>query len=95
MFSKKITVNTDKEKIDGLLSRSIDTIYPSKDSLRAKLLSGKQIKVFVGIDPTADYVHLGHSTNYLSRCSTLQPKIAGPNHQLARSEALPVANPMR
>ena len=28
-------------------------------------MSGKQISVYVGIDPTADYVHLGHSTNYL------------------------------
>ena len=29
------------------------------------LLSGKQLRVYMGIDPTADYVHLGHSTNYL------------------------------
>lgn len=53
------------DKIEELLSRSIDTIYPSRDEL-AKLLSGnKRLNVYMGIDPTADYIHLGHSTNYL------------------------------
>jgi hypothetical protein len=45
--------------------------------------------------PLTHFRWIRHSTNYLSRRSTFQPKIAGPNHQLARSEALPVANPMR
>ncbi len=58
-------ISTDKEKIDELLSRSVDTIYPSREALRELLLSGKRITVYMGIDPTADYVHLGHSTNYL------------------------------
>jgi tyrosyl-tRNA synthetase len=58
-------VVTDATLIDELLTRSIDTIYPSKESLRKQLLSGRQLKVYVGIDPTADYVHLGHSTNYI------------------------------
>jgi tyrosyl-tRNA synthetase len=58
-------ISTDKEKINELLTRSVDTIYPNREALRALLLSGKQITVYVGIDPTADYVHLGHSTNYL------------------------------
>lgn len=58
-------INTDADKIEELLSRSVDTIYPNKESLRELLTSGKQIGVYVGIDPTAYYVHLGHSTNYL------------------------------
>ena len=33
--------------------------------LESALLSGKQLSIYMGIDPTADYVHLGHSTNYL------------------------------
>lgn len=56
---------TDASAINELLSRSIDTIYPSSEELKKKLLSGKQLSVYVGIDPTADYVHLGHSTNYI------------------------------
>lgn len=58
-------ISVDKEKINELLTRSVDTIYPNHEALRTLLLSGKQITVYVGIDPTADYVHLGHSTNYL------------------------------
>lgn len=56
---------TDEQKIAELLTRSVDSIYPTKEKLEELLKSGKQISVYVGIDPTADYVHLGHSTNYL------------------------------
>src|SRR3989338_10389896 len=56
---------TDTKKVEEFLTRSVDHIYPTKEALRELLLSGKQIKAYVGIDPTADYVHLGHSTNYL------------------------------
>jgi len=52
-------------QIEELLIRSIDTIYPSKDALKEKLLAGKKLRVYVGIDPTAEYVHLGHTTNFL------------------------------
>lgn len=58
-------VSTDKQAIDEIVSRSIAEIYPSKQALAKKLLEGKQLTFYVGIDPTADYVHLGHSTNYL------------------------------
>lgn len=60
-----MSTNTDPKKIEELLSRSVDKIYPTKEALRELLLSGKQLTVYMGIDPTADYVHLGHSTNYL------------------------------
>lgn len=60
-----MNVITDKKQIDELLVRSVDRIYPTKNELKKLLLSGEQLTVYVGIDPTADYVHLGHSTNYL------------------------------
>ncbi len=60
-----MNVSTDPQAIDEVLTRSVDTIYPDKDTFKAALESGKQLKIYVGIDPTADYVHLGHSTNYL------------------------------
>lgn len=60
-----MNISTDKDKIEEILSRSVDTIYPSADALREKLLSGKQLRIYMGIDPTATYVHIGHSTNYL------------------------------
>lgn len=56
---------TDEQQINELLKRSVDKIYPTKSELKKALLSGKRLTIYVGIDPTADYVHLGHSTNYL------------------------------
>lgn len=58
-------ISTDKKKIEELLTRSIDTVYPSKEVFKKLLESGKQLRIYVGIDPTATYVHLGHSTNYI------------------------------
>ena len=58
-------VNTDPNAIEEVLTRSIAEILPTKEGLREKLASGQQLSFYVGIDPTADYVHLGHSTNYL------------------------------
>lgn len=58
-------VSTDKKRIDELLYRSVSRIYPTKSALEKELLSGRQLTFYMGIDPTADYVHLGHSTNYL------------------------------
>ncbi len=57
--------NTDPKKIEELLTRSVDSIYPTKEALKTMLLSGMQLRVYMGIDPTATYVHLGHATNYL------------------------------
>lgn len=58
-------VITDSVLIDEALSRSVAEILPTRDSLRVELISGRQLTFYLGIDPTADYVHLGHSTNYL------------------------------
>lgn len=60
-----MTTITNDQQINELLTRSVDRIYPTKNELKKLLLSGKQLTIYVGIDPTADYVHLGHSTNYL------------------------------
>ncbi len=60
-----MNISTNDTQIEEILSRSVDTVYPSADVLRNKLKSGKQLRIYVGIDPTATYVHIGHSTNYL------------------------------
>lgn len=60
-----MNISTDQQAIDEITSRSIAEVYPSKQALAKKLAEGKQLTFYVGIDPTADYVHLGHSTNYL------------------------------
>jgi len=54
-----------EEKIQQVLTRSIDRIYPSRQKLEKMLKSGKKLRIYMGIDPTATYVHLGHATNYI------------------------------
>lgn len=49
-----------KQKIDELLTRGVDKIYPSKESLEQVLYSGKKLKLYQGFDPTGDKLHLGH-----------------------------------
>ena len=60
-----MSINTDPSVIEEVLTRSIAEILPSKEDFKKLLASGRQLSFYVGIDPTADYVHLGHSTNYL------------------------------
>ena len=64
-WNKKPSTDTDEGKIEEALSRSVDSIYPEKESLKKMLLSGKRMRIYFGIDPTSTYVHIGHSTNYL------------------------------
>lgn len=51
---------TDDEKLEELLSRGVDKIYPSKDALEKVLRSGKKLRLYQGFDPTGDKLHIGH-----------------------------------
>ena len=53
------------DKIKEVLTRSIDTIYPNKETFEKILKSKKKLRIYMGIDPTATYVHIGHATNYI------------------------------
>ncbi|MFW0871155.1 MAG: tyrosine--tRNA ligase [Patescibacteria group bacterium] len=54
-------VITDKKKIDELLTRGVEEILPEQKELRDKLLSGKQLRIKLGIDPTSPHLHIGRS----------------------------------
>ncbi|MFA6251867.1 MAG: tyrosine--tRNA ligase [Candidatus Paceibacterota bacterium] len=54
-------IDTDPKKIDELLSRGTEDII-DKDHLRNALLSGKQLRIKFGIDPTGPKIHLGRAT---------------------------------
>lgn len=60
MFWKKAVVSTDVEKIDELLSRGVSEVI-HEDSLRKRLLSGTQLRIKLGIDPTSPSIHIGRS----------------------------------
>lgn len=53
-------INTDPQKIEEILSRGVEDVFVA-DSLKTKLLSGKQLRIKFGIDPTSPNVHLGRA----------------------------------
>jgi len=48
------------DKIEQLLTRGVEKIYPSKAELKKVLLSGGKMRIYNGIDPTGK-LHLGHT----------------------------------
>jgi len=55
-----MAVDINKKKIDGLLNRGVDEVIDKKD-LEKKLLSGQQLRIKFGIDPTSPDIHLGRA----------------------------------
>ncbi len=53
-------VTVDTKKIGEILSRGVSEIIVKED-LEKKLLSGKRLRVYFGIDPTGSLLHLGHA----------------------------------
>ncbi len=51
----------DKQLIDKFLNRGVEAVYPSKESLRKKLMSGERMRVYQGFDPTGPHLHVGHA----------------------------------
>ncbi len=54
-----MAVNTDEKAIDKLLNLGVAEVIVKED-LKKKLLSGKQLRIKLGIDPTGFDLHLGH-----------------------------------
>ena len=53
------------EKIEKFLTRGVANIYPNKDFVKKQLLSGKKLKMYLGIDPTGPTLHMGHAVQLL------------------------------
>ncbi len=62
--NKKTDVETDPKKIEWLLTRGVDKIYPTKEALKQLLLSGKKLRLYQGFDPTGDKLHIGHMVGF-------------------------------
>ncbi|MBI5369696.1 tyrosine--tRNA ligase [Candidatus Uhrbacteria bacterium] len=54
-------IDTDPKKIERVLFRGVENIYPSHEFLEARLKEGRPLSLYVGIDPTAPDLHIGHS----------------------------------
>ncbi|MBP6942600.1 MAG: tyrosine--tRNA ligase [Candidatus Buchananbacteria bacterium] len=55
---------TDPKKIDHVLSRGVEMIYPNREALETVLQSGKRLRIYYGIDPTGK-LHVGHGVELL------------------------------
>lgn len=49
------------DKIEELLTRGVANIIPGREELEKVLSSGQKLNVYLGIDPTATKIHLGHA----------------------------------
>ncbi len=49
------------DEIASILTRGVANIIPSKELLEKELKSGKKLNIYLGIDPTAVNIHLGHA----------------------------------
>lgn len=58
-------IDTNKEKIEEILTRSVAEILPTKNGLREVLESGKRLRIYIGTDATGTSLHIGHATNYM------------------------------
>ena len=54
-------VITDPQKVDEVLERGVEKIYPGKKELRDLLLSGKRIRLYCGFDPSASSLQIGNA----------------------------------
>jgi len=59
------TIIINEKIIDDILSRSIAEILPSKESFKKELMSGRQLRLYIGADATGPALHIGHATNYI------------------------------
>ena len=70
-------INTDEKTIESVLTRGVEQVFPDKEKLKELLLSGKQIKLYCGFDPTALSLHIGNAIqiNKLAQFQKLGHKV--------------------
>lgn len=54
-------VSRDAKQIEWFLTHGVETVLPSRDALRERLMSGTRLRIYHGIDPTGPTLHLGHT----------------------------------
>lgn len=54
-------ISSDPQKLYEFLHRGVESILPSREHVETQLQSGKQMKIYLGIDPTGPSLHIGHA----------------------------------
>lgn len=65
MSETRTPITDDDEAIEELTTRAIAQIYPSPEDLAVELRSGRVLTAYIGIDPTAPDLHVGHESQLL------------------------------
>lgn len=60
LFRSAPVINTDPTKINEILTRGVEDVFV-KESLEARLKSGKKLRVKLGFDPTGSKIHIGRA----------------------------------
>ncbi|MEA2112385.1 MAG: tyrosine--tRNA ligase [Patescibacteria group bacterium] len=70
-------INTNEKAIDEVLTRGVEQVFSDKEELKKLLMSGKQIKLYCGFDPTAPSLHIGNAIliNKLAQFQKLGHKV--------------------
>ncbi len=56
-----MSVITDQSKINEVMNRGVENIYPNREYLAKELASGKRLRIYCGFDPTAPSLHIGNA----------------------------------
>ena len=64
-------IDRDPAKIEQVLTRGVENIYPSKEFVRKRLESGERLTIYMGVDPTGPTLHIGYAV-VLRKLSQLQ-----------------------
>ena len=57
---------TDKNRIEEIFSRgTVVEVLPSREVFIEKLMSGERLRMYIGFDPTATSLHIGHAKNIM------------------------------
>jgi len=52
---------TDEKQVERVLTRGVEQVLDEKEKFKKLLMSGEQIKLYCGYDPTAPSLHVGHA----------------------------------
>lgn len=63
--SGSTTAVVDPVKIENLLTRRVEKIFPSTEFLRDKLMKGERLTLYCGFDPTSPSLHMGHAVSLM------------------------------
>jgi len=55
----KVIIN--EKKVEEVLTKGVEAIYPTKEGLKKLLMSGKRIRLYCGFDPSAPSLHIGNA----------------------------------